>query len=148
MMPSNSLNVPDVAQVPANPSASLSLVDVKNLAVSLRAFAAEREWEQFHSPKNLAMALTGEVGELVEIFQWMTEEESRCALGNPDQATAIAEEMADVLLYLVRLADVLGINLDEAVKSKLALNAKKYPAAESRGSSKKRAYLASDEGVA
>ena len=91
---------------------------------------------------------TGEVGELVEIFQWMTEEESRSALGSPDQATAIAEEMADVLLYLVRLADVLGINLDEAVKSKLALNAKKYPAAESRGSSKKRAYLASDEGVA
>ena len=68
MMPSNSLNVPDVAQVPANPSASLSLVDVKNLAVALRAFAAEREWEQFHSPKNLAMALTGEVGELVEKY--------------------------------------------------------------------------------
>lgn len=115
-----------------------SLVDVSALTGALRAFADERDWGQFHSPKNLAMALTGEVGELVEIFQWMTEQESRHAADAPEREQAIAAEMADVLFYLVRMADILGIDLNEAAKSKLALNARKYPADLSRGSSQKR----------
>lgn len=117
---------------------SATLVDVSALTAELRAFANERDWGQFHSPKNLSMALTGEVGELVEIFQWMTEADSRQAAAKPEQAHAIAAEMADVLFYLVRMADMLGIDLNEAAKSKLALNARKYPADQSRGSSKKR----------
>lgn len=108
------------------------------LTEELRVFADDRDWAQFHSPKNLAMALTGEVGELVEIFQWMTETDSRQAAGEPDRAQAIAAEMADILFYLVRMADMLGIDLNKAAKSKLALNARKYPADLSRGSSQKR----------
>lgn len=117
---------------------SATLVDVSALTAALRTFANERDWGQFHSPKNLSMALTGEVGELVEIFQWMTEADSRQAAAKPEQAQVIAAEMADVLFYLVRMADMLGIDLNEAAKSKLALNARKYPADVSRGSSKKR----------
>jgi len=120
------------------PIDAAALVDVSALTEELRAFANERDWEQFHSPKNLAMALTGEVGELVEIFQWMTEADSRHAAADPERANAIAAEMADVLLYLVRMADMLGIDLNEAVKSKLALNARKYPVDLSKGSSQKR----------
>ncbi len=118
--------------------AAATLVDVSELIEKLRAFAKERDWGQFHSPKNLAMALTGEVGELVEIFQWMTEADSRRAAAEPERAQAIAAEMADVLFYLVRMADMLGIDLNEAAKSKLALNARKYPADLSKGSSQKR----------
>lgn len=117
---------------------SAALVDVSALTVELRAFADERDWGQFHSPKNLAMALTGEVGELIEIFQWMTEAESKRATAEPERARAIAAEMADILFYLVRMADMLNIDLNEAAKSKLALNARKYPADLSRGSSQKR----------
>lgn len=116
----------------------VDLVDLSALTSQLRKFAVEREWEQFHSPKNLAMALTGEVGELVEIFQWMTEADSLRATAEPERAQAIAAEMADVLFYLVRMADILGIDLNEAAKSKLAFNARKYPAELSRGSSQKR----------
>lgn len=120
------------------PLDTAALVDVSALTEELRTFADERDWGQFHSPKNLAMALTGEVGELVEIFQWMTEADSRHAAAEPRQAQVIAAEMADVLFYLVRMADMLGIDLNDAAKSKLALNARKYPADLSRGSSQKR----------
>jgi NTP pyrophosphatase (non-canonical NTP hydrolase) len=113
------------------------LVDVDGLQAEVRAFAQARDWTQFHSPKNLAMALTGEVGELVEIFQWMTEAESRAASDDPELARAIREELADVLIYLVRLADVLGVDLDAAVRSKLALNAERYPADKARGHNRK-----------
>lgn len=102
---------------------------------ALRAFAAKRAWEPFHTPKNLAMALTGEVGELVEHFQWLTPEES-AALG-PEQRDAVALEMADVLLYLIRLADVSGVDLAEAAERKIAINARRYPADEVRGSARK-----------
>ncbi len=83
-----------------------SLVDVGQLAAALERFAAERNWAQFHSPKNLVMALTGEVGELSEIFQWMDEEQSKDAARHPDTAQAVQDELADVLMYLVRLASV------------------------------------------
>lgn len=109
--------------------------DLEALRVRLRAFAAEREWEQFHSPKNLAMALAAESGELLEVFQWMTEAESRAP--SPQAKDAAALELADVLFYLVRLADVLGVDLAAAAERKLAQNAQKYPVDKARGSSRK-----------
>ena len=106
------------------------LIDVSALEAALQKFADDRDWQKYHSPKNLAMALTGEVGELVELFQWLTEEQSKDVAGNPETASAVREELADVLIYLVRLSSVLGVDLNEAVASKLAANAEKYPASE------------------
>lgn len=114
-----------------------SLVDVGQLAAALERFAAERNWAQFHSPKNLVMALTGEVGELSEIFQWMDEEQSKDAARHPDTAQAVQDELADVLMYLVRLASVLGVDLDAAARQKLEQNNRKYPVEKARNSSKK-----------
>ncbi|UTN88331.1 nucleotide pyrophosphohydrolase [Pseudomonas aeruginosa] len=114
-----------------------SLVDVRQLAAALERFAAERNWAQFHSPKNLVMALTGEVGELSEIFQWMDEEQSKDAARHPDTAQAVQDELADVLMYLVRLASVLGVDLDAAARQKLEQNNRKYPVEKARNSSKK-----------
>ena len=109
--------------------------DIAALSQALRAFARERDWEQFHSPKNLAAALTVEAAELLEHFQWLTEEQSRALPA--DAKAAAAEEMADVLLYLIQLADKLGVDLIAAAQAKLQVNAKKYPADRARGSSKK-----------
>ncbi|MDI3513426.1 MAG: dCTP diphosphatase [Rhodocyclaceae bacterium] len=97
----------------------------------LRRFAAEREWERFHTPKNLAMALSGEAGELIEHFQWLSAEQS-ASLPAPERE-AVALEMADVLLYLVRMADVLGIDLADAARRKMAINARRYPVELARG---------------
>jgi len=113
------------------------LIDVSRLAAQLKHFATERDWAQFHSPKNLVMALTGEVGELNEIFQWMSEPASKEAGRNPQTAQAVQDELADVLLYLVRLSSVLGVDLNAAVQQKLKANALRYPADKVRGSSKK-----------
>lgn len=107
------------------------LVDFTALQAALKKFADDRDWQQYHSPKNLAMALTGEVGELVEIFQWLTEEESKSVAQVPETARAVRDELADVLLYLVRLSSVLDVDLNEAVTTKLASNAQKYPAGDS-----------------
>jgi len=96
------------------------------LAAFLRVFAAERDWEPFHSPKNLAMALSVEAAELTEHFQWLTEAQSLEL--NEEQREAVALEMADVLIYLVRMADRLGVDLLDAARRKVVLNAKKYPA--------------------
>ena len=109
--------------------------ELDDLQGRLRAFAEEREWQAFHSPKNLAMALAAEGGELLEVFQWMTEAQSRALA--PAERSAAAEEMADVLLYLLRLADVLDIDLIASANRKLALNAEKYPVDKARGSSRK-----------
>lgn len=113
------------------------LIDVDGAARALRKFAEERDWQQFHSPKNLVMALSGEVGELTEIFQWMTEGDSHNAASVPKTADAVRDELADVALYLIRLADVLGVDINAAVISKLASNAAKYPVESSRGVSTK-----------
>jgi dCTP diphosphatase len=109
--------------------------DLLMLRDKLRAFAEARDWDQFHSPKNLSMALMVEVAELMEHFQWLTEAQS----GNLDAAkkAVVAEELADILLYLVRLADKLDVDLPEAALHKLEKNAAKYPAEQVRGSSKK-----------
>lgn len=109
-----------------------SLVDLRQRT---RIFAQERDWEQFHSPKNLAMALSGEVGEVLEHFQWLTPEQSQQL--RQDTHHAVALELADVLLYLVRLADVLEIDLHAAAREKLALNAERYPADKAHGRSDK-----------
>ena len=101
-------------------------LDLPTLQQTLRRFAAERDWEQFHSPKNLAMALSVEAAELVEIFQWLTEAQS-ADLDDRTRA-AVAEEIADVQIYLARLADRLGIDIPKAVDEKLVVNARKYPA--------------------
>ncbi|MNN74929.1 hypothetical protein D3C81_1911840 [compost metagenome] len=114
-----------------------TLIDVEGAAQALQKFAADRNWQQFHSPKNLVMALSGEAGELTEIFQWMTEADSHNAASNPKTAVAVREELADVALYLIRLADVLGVDLNAAVENKLATNATKYPVEVSRGVSTK-----------
>ncbi|KOQ69900.1 nucleotide pyrophosphohydrolase [Stenotrophomonas maltophilia] len=113
------------------------LVEVRGAAQALREFAEARDWAQFHSPKNLVMALSGAVGELNEIFQWMTEADSFKAATSETTARAVRDEVADVALYLIRLSDVLGIDLNEAVSSKLATNAAKYPVDLSRGVSTK-----------
>lgn len=121
----------------SNPAQQSQLVNVTVLSAALDKFATDRDWAQFHSPKNLVMALTSEVGELSEIFQWLGEDESKTAGHHPDTAQAVSDELADVLLYLVRLASVLGVDLNEAVRKKLDANAAKYPIAKARGSSKK-----------
>ena len=102
---------------------------------ALRAFAAERDWERFHAPKNLAVALSVEAAELLEPFQWLTEAES-AALPSETLA-AVRLEMADVLLYLVRLADRLDVDLAQAARDKLVLNATRYPVDKARGRSTK-----------
>jgi dCTP diphosphatase len=108
---------------------------LRHLAEQLREFAAERDWEQFHSPKNLAMALSVEVAEIVEHFQWQTQQQSRELDGAKRQE--VEQELADALIYLVRLADQLDVDLLEAAERKLALNEAKYPAERVRGSSRK-----------
>jgi NTP pyrophosphatase (non-canonical NTP hydrolase) len=113
------------------------LIDIDRLSVALDQFATDRDWHQFHSPKNLVMALTGEVGELTEIFQWMTEDQSRLAASDAKTAQPIKDELADVMLYLIRLSSVLEVDLNEAVTQKLQRNAEKYPADKVRGSSQK-----------
>ena len=109
--------------------------DLQGLRTQLREFSAARDWEQFHSPKNLAMALAGETGELLEIFQWLTEAQSRAL--DPRAQAAARDEVADILLYLVRLADQLGIDPLAEAERKLAENEKKYPADKARGNARK-----------
>jgi NTP pyrophosphatase (non-canonical NTP hydrolase) len=118
---------------PIGPSGLTELRD------TLREFAAQRDWDQFHSPKNLASALSVEASELLEIFQWLTEDQSRHL--TPDQLADAREEMADVLNYLVRLADKLDVDLLEAAREKIAKNAIKYPVEKARGSMKKYSKL-------
>jgi NTP pyrophosphatase (non-canonical NTP hydrolase) len=109
-----------------------SLFDIRD---ALRRFAAERDWEQFHSPKNLAIALSVEASELLENFQWLTDEASSKL--PPEKIVRVREEIADVLLYLVRLADKLDVDLLDAAQEKIELNAKKYPTDRARGTSRK-----------
>lgn len=109
--------------------------DLEQLKERVRAFVTERDWERFHSPKNLAMALSVEAAELVELFQWLTEAESDAL--DAARRRRVAEELADVLWFLVRLSDRLGIDLLEAAEQKLAANTAKYPADRVRGKSAK-----------
>jgi len=108
---------------------------LEGLRDQLRRFATDRDWDQFHSPKNLAAALSVEAAELLEHFQWISEEDSKCL--PPEQLHKVGEEMADVLLYLIRLADKLDVDLIDAANLKMVKNAGKYPVDKARGSSKK-----------
>jgi len=111
------------------------IADLDDLRWRLRRFAAARDWDQFHSPKNLAMALIAEAAELVEHFQWLTEAES--AALTPEKRAEVADELADVLVYVVRIADKLDVDLLAAVADKLRRNEAKYPASRVKGSAKK-----------
>lgn len=108
---------------------------LNGLAQDLQRFAAERSWQPFHSPKNLACALSIEAGELLEHFQWLTDEQSRNL--TPDKRDEAAAELADVLLYLIQLASALGVDPVAAAQAKLQLNAARYPVDLARGNSKK-----------
>jgi dCTP diphosphatase len=108
---------------------------LRDLAQQLDRFAKDRDWQQFHSPKNLASALVVEAGELLEHFQWLTEAQSRAL--TPEKRDAVGAEMADVLLYLIQLTSALGIDLIAAAQAKLELNELKYPISTARGTSKK-----------
>jgi dCTP diphosphatase len=108
---------------------------LRSLADQLDQFARERDWEKFHSPKNLASALIVEAGELLEHFQWLTEEQSREL--SPEKREELGAEIADVLLYLIQLATALGIDPIAAAQAKLRLNKLKYPVERARGNSKK-----------
>ena len=105
----------------------MSAVDLDALQARLRAFAAERHWQPFHTPKNLAMALMVEAAELQELFQWLTPEESQQLTADPARKERVGEEMADVLLYLLQIADHAGVDLAQAVENKLRKNAVKHP---------------------
>jgi NTP pyrophosphatase (non-canonical NTP hydrolase) len=107
------------------------------LIARLRDFVAARDWEQFHTPKNLAMALAGEVGELVAELQWLTPEESARVMDDEEAGTRVRKELADVTIFLVRLADVLGIDLIEAAHAKLSEGEIRYDAETYRGSARK-----------
>ena len=111
--------------------------DEENLVEKLRSFVHERDWGQFHDPKNLSMALVVEAGELVEIFQWLTSDESGKIMNDPTEAERVSEEIADVYGYLLLLADNLGISLNDALANKIKINVEKYPIEQFRGTAKK-----------
>jgi len=107
------------------------ITSLADLIVAVNQFAEQRDWEQFHTPKNLAMALNVEASELMEHFQWLTQQQSSTL--DPEKQEAVAMEMADVLIYLVRMASQLDIDLLEAAQKKIILNSKKYPIEQAKG---------------
>jgi len=102
-------------------------MNLPDIQQKLRKFAEDRNWDQFHSPKNLSMALAAETAELLEIFQWLTEEQSKDIVNSEKEIAQAKEEIADVFIYLIRLADKLNIDIEKEVLAKIALNEKKYP---------------------
>jgi NTP pyrophosphatase (non-canonical NTP hydrolase) len=111
-------------------------MDIKTIQKQLSDFADERDWDQFHNPKNLAMALSVEASELVEIFQWLTPEQAE-EIMDSSQSDHVKEEVADVMIYLLRLADKLDIDLESIVNDKIVQNGKKYPVNLSKGNADK-----------
>ena len=116
-------------------SGNEKVTSIESLKMILREFAREREWDQFHTPKNLSMALIAEAAELVEHFQWV--EGNRSHLLEEKVRPSVEEEIADIFIYLVRIADKLDIDLYSAAERKIAINARKYPADKVRGSARK-----------
>jgi dCTP diphosphatase len=111
-------------------------MELSEIQAKLESFASDRDWDQFHSIRNLALALMGEVGELAELLQWVDDTKMETFL-NEGGKDRLGEEISDVLFYLIRLADIAGVDLDQAVNEKLELNAIKYPVVKSRGVSTK-----------
>jgi NTP pyrophosphatase (non-canonical NTP hydrolase) len=114
-----------------------SATTIAELKTRLRAFVREREWEQFHSPKNLSMALAAEAGELMEHFLWATAEQSRSTAASPDKRDKIADELADVVIYALEFANSTGLDVAAAIEAKMAANARKYPVEKARGRAEK-----------
>jgi NTP pyrophosphatase (non-canonical NTP hydrolase) len=112
-------------------------MDLEDLRTRLREFADARDWGQFHTPKNLAMALAGEAGEVLEIFQWLTPEQAMNVMDESERAEHVRQELADVLAYLLRLADVLDVDLLSALSAKIDLNEQRYPVDRARGTAAK-----------
>ena len=113
------------------------MIDNEKLAVALRSFAAERDWDQFHTPKNLATSISVEAAELLELFQWSRGQESWDEVTNLSLRTRIENELADILLYVIRFADKAQIDLQAIAERKIASNAGKYPSETFRGSDRK-----------
>ena len=111
--------------------------DIEALKLQLREFAVARDWEQFHSVRNLILALVGEVGELAAEFQWISDDDIARALQDGDKRESVGSEIADVFIYLLRLSDITGIDLAEELKKKLAINEERYPADKAKGSAAK-----------
>lgn len=109
--------------------------NLDTLKLRIHRFAEERDWDQFHSPKNLSMALIAEAAELVEHFQWLTEDQSSSLA--PEKLKEVEAELADIFIYLLRISDKLGVDLLDAADAKIGLNEQKYPADKVRGSAKK-----------
>lgn len=112
-------------------------MNIEDIRKQLADFAKERDWDQFHSPKNLTMGLASEAAELLEIFQWLTEEQSKDIVKNEKEMALVREEIADVFIYLVRIADKLGIDIEKEVNKKMRVNEKKYPIELSKGNATK-----------
>jgi NTP pyrophosphatase (non-canonical NTP hydrolase) len=113
------------------------IINIEQLKKTLANFAKAREWEKFHTPKNLAMAIAGECGELLEIFQWLTAGESIHVKKKTRIKEQVSHELADIILYTIRMASLLDINLTNAVNNKLIINENKYPSDKVKGSAKK-----------
>jgi len=107
-------------------------MDIPKIQSRLKEFASERDWDQYHSPKNLSMALSVEASELMEIFQWVGAEESRKVVEHPDKLVQVEAEIADICIYAIRLADVIGIDLETAIDQKIDQNIEKYPPSANR----------------
>jgi dCTP diphosphatase len=119
------------------PALSDSATTVSELRERVLAFVRERDWEQFHSPKNLSMALAAEAAELMEHFLWATPEESRAVAADPARRARIAEELADVVIYALEFANATGLDVAASIEGKIAANARKYPVDKARGRSAK-----------
>ncbi len=126
----------------AHPDPDLGGSELRRLQALLRSFASARDWDRFHTPKNLAMALAGECGELVAELQWLTPDEAASVMQSPAAAGRVRDEVADVAIYLLRLCDVLDIDLVDAVQRKVELNESRYPAETARGNARKYNRLA------
>ena len=113
------------------------MIDNQQLAMALRSFAAERDWDQFHTPKNLATSISVEAAELLELFQWSRGQKGWDEVTDPSIRARIEDELADILLYVIRFADKAGIDLEAIAERKIALNAEKYPPERFRGSDRK-----------
>jgi dCTP diphosphatase len=114
-----------------------STTTIAELRSRLQTFVRERDWEQFHSPKNLSMALAAEAGELMEHFLWATPAQSNSVAADPKKRREIADELADVVIYALEFANITGIDVAAAIEAKMAANAKKYPVEKARGRSEK-----------
>jgi NTP pyrophosphatase (non-canonical NTP hydrolase) len=121
----------------AMPALTDAATTVSDLKTRVLAFVRERDWEQFHSPKNLSMALAAETGELMEHFLWATAEQSRAIANEPARRAKIADELADVVIYALEFANMTGLDVSAAIEAKMAANAEKYPVEKARGRSEK-----------